>query len=98
MKGNIICSLAVICVFFGVVKGLSCPDFEPGEICPDPGPCPYGTAPDMCYQCDECAKGPGEPCGGIWNHGGTCGPKLSCTNPDPADYDNQDPGECVPEY
>lgn len=38
------------------VKGLSCPDFEPGEICPDPGPCPYGTAPDMCYQCDECAK------------------------------------------
>lgn len=40
-------------------------------------------------------KGPGETCGGIWNHGGTCGTNLRCTNPPSNDHRKQKAGNCV---
>ncbi|XP_063875349.1 probable basic-leucine zipper transcription factor K [Scylla paramamosain] len=37
--------------------------------------CPWGRVRDPCHCCDECAKGPGDVCGG---KNGTCLPGFKC--------------------
>ncbi|CAL4128345.1 unnamed protein product, partial [Meganyctiphanes norvegica] len=45
--------------------------------CPVPT-CSYGVTKDVCGCCDECAKGPGETCGGPWGISGSCSEGLEC--------------------
>ncbi|GAB6024814.1 hypothetical protein CHUAL_009934 [Chamberlinius hualienensis] len=85
----------LLLVFVQKNEALSCVPCEKEKICDKIVTCKFGLAKDMCGCCDICAKGPGETCGGVWNHGGTCGKGLNChPNPDPAR--DQDPGRCSP--
>ena len=50
----------------------SCPaDFNSSE-------CKYGTVADKSGCCKECAKGPGDVCGGIWGSRGFCAVDARC--------------------
>merc|ERR1712198_663287 len=90
----------VILVLLGLAaRGLStspqkcfgCPTDIFGNIDCGAGPfgCTYGIVPDFCGCCDECARGPGEYCGGEF---GICGNLGS----DELYYDNN--GECKWEW
>ncbi|CAL4160774.1 unnamed protein product, partial [Meganyctiphanes norvegica] len=46
--------------------------------CRPPENCSYGTVKHPCGCCDECAKGPGEECGGPWGIGGQCSKGHYC--------------------
>lgn len=59
------------------VAGLSCPPCNQ-SYCPNVTTCQYGTVLDACACCSECAKGPGEVCGGIWGAGGSCTNGTKC--------------------
>ncbi|ROT74193.1 crustacean hematopoietic factor-like protein [Penaeus vannamei] len=54
--------------------------------------CEYGHLPGICNRC-ECAKGPGEVCGGPWGSSGFCAEGLVCDK-DPEDFNAE--GECRP--
>ncbi|KAL7630429.1 UNVERIFIED_CONTAM: hypothetical protein RMT77_019406 [Armadillidium vulgare] len=42
--------------------------------------CHHGSELDMCSCCTKCLKGPGESCGGMWNHNGNCAEGLKCVS------------------
>ncbi|XP_068202961.1 venom protein 302-like [Palaemon carinicauda] len=74
----------IVCLYllFNKSLGNNCPchgnpDFRCiGE--PSVEDCPHGTVTDKCGCCLECAKGPGEVCGGIWNINGRCVEGYQC--------------------
>ncbi|XP_037777384.1 insulin-like growth factor-binding protein 4 isoform X1 [Penaeus monodon] len=69
----LVASLAVI----HVCSGLSC--MPCAEVkCKRPSGCAFGTVRDVCGCCYQCAKGPGQPCGGMWLLNGRCGDGLKC--------------------
>jgi len=57
--------------------GLSCLPCREVDCGPAPI-CRYGNTRSICGCCDECAKGPGEQCGGPWGAYGTCSQGLEC--------------------
>ena len=67
-------ALLIIVVLFAT-RGFAftCPPCEPNS-CPQDFRCSYGivNVKDVCSCCPECAKGPGEQCGGPWGVSGIC--------------------------
>ncbi|XP_068203260.1 uncharacterized protein [Palaemon carinicauda] len=63
-------------------SGLSCLPCDPvNSPCrdePTEESCPYGRVNDTCNCCLECARGPGEDCGGPWGVTGTCATGYTC--------------------
>ena len=87
----------ILILFSSAANSLGCP-CNP-VICHPPQGCQYGEVPDVCACCMECAKGPGETCGGTWGELGTCGNGTQCmvNVPFGSSYSNYryTPGTCV---
>ncbi|XP_069981368.1 insulin-like growth factor-binding protein 4 [Penaeus vannamei] len=60
-----------------VCSGLSCQPCSEVK-CSRPRGCAFGTVRDVCGCCYVCAKGPGQPCGGMWLLNGKCGDGFKC--------------------
>lgn len=61
------------------VSALSCPSkCDPSWCIVNVSECQYGTVLDVCGCCHECAKGPGEKCGGTWGIYGACSNDSVC--------------------
>ncbi|XP_069944260.1 venom protein 302 [Cherax quadricarinatus] len=92
MKGGSgISQLLLLLALLYLSAGHSCPPCNHNE-CPEMT-CPNGIGTDMCGCCPKCTKGLGKPCGGIWNHAGSCDEEFICSNP--PNTDNQEPGVCM---
>uniref|UniRef100_A0A4Q8K634 U118-Liphistoxin-Lth1a_1 n=1 Tax=Liphistius thaleban TaxID=1905330 RepID=A0A4Q8K634_9ARAC len=74
------------------IEEVLCRDFPCNKYpCPNTRDCEFGIVRDVCECCDTCAKGPGDQCGGLFNHAGTCREDLQCS---PHPKYNQLPGQC----
>ena len=71
--------VALLIVALFATRGFAsfCPPCEPNN-CPQHFPCSYGIVKDACSCCLECAKGPGEQCGGPWGVSGICTSGSHC--------------------
>ncbi|KAL7646170.1 UNVERIFIED_CONTAM: hypothetical protein RMT77_003071 [Armadillidium vulgare] len=87
----------IIFFVFCIARGLSLSCLPCSEVeCEPAGSCPYGIGTDICGCCDTCLKGPGAPCGGVWNYLGDCGDDLECDFEGDFDYiGTQSAGTCV---
>ncbi|KAG0427444.1 hypothetical protein HPB47_025499 [Ixodes persulcatus] len=92
MTRSVLCVFLAFTCFVAMTKSMpACP--ECGDVeCPLEDDCPHGVVSDMCGCCEICASGPGEECGGYWNHGGICTEGLTCR---PNSMFSQLPGQCV---
>jgi len=81
----------------------SCPEKCKPKKCPkiNKEDCTWGLTTDFCDCCKECAKGPGESCGGYWEWTGSCAKGLTCTyeategTPDYYEYYDSMTGICT---
>ena len=67
--------LLAVCCFATRGIALTCPPCDPSIYpCPDfhTNQCLYEIVKDPCGCCPECAKGPGEECGGLFRIAGQC--------------------------
>ena len=67
--------LLAVCCFATRGIAFTCPPCDPSIYpCPDfdTSQCLYEIVKDPCGCCPECAKGPGEECGGIFRIAGQC--------------------------
>ncbi|XP_069945713.1 insulin-like growth factor-binding protein 7 [Cherax quadricarinatus] len=83
-------SLLLLLALLHLSAGLSCPPCNRAE-CPEVT-CSLSVGEDICGCCPTCLKGLGEPCGGIWNHAGSCDQEFVCSNP--PNFSDQRAGEC----
>ncbi|XP_037790987.1 venom protein 302-like [Penaeus monodon] len=90
MKAALYLAVCFACCVLGT-ESLSC--VERGQGCTPEKiaelQCPFETVVNECNDC-ECAKGPGEECGGPWDTMGQCASGLTCTKDD-----FHSPGWCV---
>ncbi|XP_069194407.1 venom protein 302 isoform X5 [Procambarus clarkii] len=93
MRGVGVALLALLALIH-MSAGLSCPRPCDRNRCTKVQ-CNFGVGKDLCSCCPRCLKGLGEECGGIWNHGGSCGKGLTCSNP--PNFTTQEPGKCEPQ-
>ncbi|GAB6024848.1 hypothetical protein CHUAL_009966 [Chamberlinius hualienensis] len=71
--------LAFIACILYQVGALTCLEkCEQSKCNKDFSACKHGITKDVCFCCDVCAKGLGEPCGGQWNLWGRCASGLTC--------------------
>ncbi|BES99073.1 Neuroparsin [Nesidiocoris tenuis] len=80
MSGFSLATIFALCLAFNLSR--ACRHVCQGDSCnEDPGPCKDGEV--VVCGLRQCAKGPGDPCGGPDNRMGVCGAGMHCSKKRP---------------